>query len=330
MATTRRPSRPGSPAARRSRSCSGRQVRGDAIRTALQASQTVTVNGTSAGDFRSSIPPTTTRSTPAPPAASATRATSSPTSRASGRASSRPRWAPATRASRSAARRWRRRWSPASPRSSTPSTPDWTAEEVKADIMNTADQDLFTRREPHRRRRTRRTGSEPAASTPRRRSTTRCSPTSPNDPGAVSVSFGTVAAASPTTLTKTIDVENKGGSAATYASSYDAITQLAGATYSVSPSSVTVGRGRDEDGHVTLTVTPSHAHEDDRSDGGPDAGRARTGLRRRRERPDPVHERPAADLASAGLLRAAAGVDDDATLDAPDAERQECRRRSCR
>ncbi len=132
----------------------------------------------------------------------------------------------------------------------------WTAEEIKADIMNTADQDLFT-------------GATHSGTryAPNRVGAGRIDAKAAldnqvlafvaNDPGAVGVSFGTVAAASPTTLTKTVSIENKGGSAATYAVSYDAITQLPGAAYTVSPSSVAVGAGETKSVTVTLTVTPS-------------------------------------------------------------------------
>lgn len=132
----------------------------------------------------------------------------------------------------------------------------WTAEEVKADIMNTADQDLFT-------------GASHSGTryAPNRVGAGRIDAKAAldnqvlayvaDDPGAVGVSFGMVDAASPTTLTKTIDVVNKGGSSATYTVSYDAITQLAGADYTVSPSSVTVGAGETKTVTVTLTVTPA-------------------------------------------------------------------------
>lgn len=132
----------------------------------------------------------------------------------------------------------------------------WTPEEIKADIMNTADQDLFT-------------GASHSGTryAPNRVGAGRIDAKAAldnqvlafvaNDPGAVGVSFGTVAAASLTTLTKTVYIENKGGSAATYTVSYDAITQLSGAAYTVSPQSVAVGAGETKTVTVTLTVTPS-------------------------------------------------------------------------
>jgi subtilisin family serine protease len=132
----------------------------------------------------------------------------------------------------------------------------WTAEEVKADIMNTAEQDLFT-------------GASHGGGRygPNRVGAGRIDAKAAldnqvlayvvNDPGAVSASFGTVDVSAPTTLTKTIAVANKGGTSATYSVSYDPITSLAGADYAVSPSSVTVGPGETNTVTLTLTVTPS-------------------------------------------------------------------------
>jgi subtilisin family serine protease len=132
----------------------------------------------------------------------------------------------------------------------------WTAEEIKADIMNTADEDLYTG-----------TGHTGARYAPNRVGAGRIDAKAAldnqvlayvaQDPGAVSVSFGTVDVPSPTTLSKTIEVVNKGGSPATYSISYDAITTLPGADYSVSPSSVTVGAGETMPVVVTLTVSPA-------------------------------------------------------------------------
>jgi subtilisin family serine protease len=132
----------------------------------------------------------------------------------------------------------------------------WTAEEVKADIMNTADQDLFDG-----------AGHSGNRYAPNRVGAGRIDAKAAldnqvvayvaDDPGAVSASFGSVAASANTTLTKTIDVVNKGGSSETYTVSYDPITQLPGATYTVSPSSVTVGAGETQTVTLTLTVTPS-------------------------------------------------------------------------
>jgi subtilisin family serine protease len=134
--------------------------------------------------------------------------------------------------------------------------PDWNPEEVKADIMNTADQDLWTSA-AH-------TGFRYA---PNRVGAGRIDAKAAldnlvlayvtNDPGAVSASFGPVAVSKPTTLTKTIAVVNKGAGALTYSVAYDPLTQVPGATYSVSPSSVTLGPGGRASITLTLAITPS-------------------------------------------------------------------------
>jgi hypothetical protein len=134
--------------------------------------------------------------------------------------------------------------------------PDWNPEEVKADIMNTADQDLWTTASH--------TGTRYA---PNRVGAGRIDAKAAldnvvlayvrDDPGAVSASFGPVAVSVPTTLKKTIDVVNKGGGSPTYSVAYDPLTQIPGANYSVSPSSVTVGPGQKQTITLTLTVDPA-------------------------------------------------------------------------
>jgi subtilisin family serine protease len=132
----------------------------------------------------------------------------------------------------------------------------WSPEQVKADIMNTAEQDLFTG-DNH-------TGTKYA---PGRVGAGRIDAKAAldnkvlayvaDDPGAVSASFGPVAVRTPTTLHKTINVVNKGGTSETYVVTYDALTQVPGAAYSVSPSSVAVAAGQTKTVTLTLTVTPS-------------------------------------------------------------------------
>ena len=134
--------------------------------------------------------------------------------------------------------------------------PSWNPEEVKADIMNTAGQDLFT-------------GPSHTGSTygPERVGAGRIDAKAAldnqvlayvaGDHGAVSASFGPLAVSTPTTLKKTIDVVNKSGSSATYSVAYQALTQVPGAAYSVSPSSVTMAAGQTKTLTLTLTVTPS-------------------------------------------------------------------------
>jgi len=110
--------------------------------------------------------------------------------------------------------------------------PDWTPEEVKANIMNTADKDIFTGDN--------RTGDKYA---PNRVGAGRVDVPQAldnqvlayvvNDPGAVSVSFGPVAVTAPVTLTKTVKVVNKGVTPAAYNLSYVPSTQIPGVVYSV-------------------------------------------------------------------------------------------------
>ena len=126
--------------------------------------------------------------------------------------------------------------------------PDWKPEEVKADIMNTAGQSLFTG--PNH------TGDTYA---PNRVGAGRIDAQAAlgnsvlamdaDDPGAVSASFGVVPVTGPTVLHKTIKLVNKSLTSQTYATSYQALTSVPGAAFSVSPSSVTV------DPRSTTTVT---------------------------------------------------------------------------
>ena len=132
----------------------------------------------------------------------------------------------------------------------------WNPEQVKADIMNTADQDLFT-------------GSNHSGDTyaPNRVGAGRIDAKAAldnkvlayvtDDPGAVSASFGTIEATGPMTLHKTIKLDNQGGSDETYDTSYDALTSVPGADYSVSPSQVTVDAGQTATVTLTLTIDPT-------------------------------------------------------------------------
>jgi subtilisin family serine protease len=134
--------------------------------------------------------------------------------------------------------------------------PGWSPEQVKADIMNTADQDLFT-------------GANHTGNLygPGRVGAGRIDAKAAldnqvlayvaGDKGAVSASFGPLAVSTPTTVNKTIDVVNKGGNSATYSVAYQALTQVPGASYSVSPSSVTIAAGQTKTVTLTLTITPS-------------------------------------------------------------------------
>ena len=115
--------------------------------------------------------------------------------------------------------------------------PTWTPEMIKADIMNTAGQDLFLGKNH--------TGAKYA---PNRVGAGRIKADAAlankvvayvgDGSGAVSVSFGAVEVSGPTTLSKTVKVQNTGGSAATYTASYVGSTSVPGTGWSVSPSTV--------------------------------------------------------------------------------------------
>ncbi len=136
--------------------------------------------------------------------------------------------------------------------------PTWTPQQVKAAIMNTADHDLFL---------------EPGKSGPRydnlRMGSGRIDALGAvstdavayvvDDPGAVSVSFGVMNVASARKVSKSVrikDLRTSGGSRA-YAISLQALNALPGASYAVSPRSVTLAPGKSATVRVTLTVDPT-------------------------------------------------------------------------
>ncbi|MEP7019651.1 MAG: S8 family serine peptidase [Pseudonocardiales bacterium] len=132
--------------------------------------------------------------------------------------------------------------------------PDWNAEEVKADIMNTAGQDLFTG-----------DGHSGDIYAPNRVGAGRIQADSAldnnvlamvkEDVGAVSVSFGPVAVTGPTTITKTIKVVNKSLAPVTYNVAYQAITEVPGVEYTVSDPTITVDRQSTGTFTVSFVVT---------------------------------------------------------------------------
>ncbi|GAA3759410.1 S8 family serine peptidase [Microbacterium kribbense] len=135
--------------------------------------------------------------------------------------------------------------------------PDWTPEQIKADIMNTAGHDLYTG--------TDRTGD---VYSPARVGAGRIDALaavqnsllvySDDVPGGVSASFGVVEApATKATVSRTIAVQlhNTGTTGVSANLSYAASNAQPGVAYTVSPSSVTVAAGATETVHVTMTVT---------------------------------------------------------------------------
>jgi subtilisin family serine protease len=131
--------------------------------------------------------------------------------------------------------------------------PTWTPEQVKADIMNTAGQDLYT-------------GDNHSGTTyaPNRVGAGRIQADAAlrnnilayvqDDPGAVSVSFGPVAVTKAFSATKTVKVVNTGTASASYLLSYKGLTTIPGVNYVVSPSSLTVAAGQTKTFTVTLSV----------------------------------------------------------------------------
>ena len=136
---------------------------------------------------------------------------------------------------------------------------NWSVEEVKAAIMNTATQDVFVG--PNH------TG---AVYGPERVGSGRVKVADSvntstlayvkDTPGAVSVSFGPVAVTAPTTtLTKTVKVVNKRptGSAA-YTIAYQAAHPAYGVKYTFSPSQLSLPAGGSADVKVTATITKAN------------------------------------------------------------------------
>lgn len=134
--------------------------------------------------------------------------------------------------------------------------PEWRPEQVKADLMNTAGADLYAGKNH--------TGATYA---PQRVGTGRLQVDNAldndvlayvvDDPGAVGVSFGPQAVTAPKVLSKKVKVENTGLSPVTVDVSYLARTTVPGATYSVSPGSVSLDARSSKLVTVTLTLNPS-------------------------------------------------------------------------
>ncbi|MFJ6670076.1 S8 family serine peptidase [Actinosynnema sp. NPDC091369] len=134
--------------------------------------------------------------------------------------------------------------------------PDWTVEEVKAAIMNTASGDV-TDGDDH-------TTGKPEA--PMRVGAGRVDALDAvgvdllamvaDDPGTVGVSFGPVGAGAPLTVRKTVEVVNKSARPRTARVSYEAATTVPGAGFEVWPPVLVVPPNGTATVDVTLTVTP--------------------------------------------------------------------------
>ncbi len=130
--------------------------------------------------------------------------------------------------------------------------PSWTVEELKALAMNTANNDLWLgtlRYGPGRVGAGRVTLPDAAASP--------VVAYNAGTQGAVSVSFGALEVASPTTLTRKIRVVNKSGDTLTYNVSLDMRVDSPGMAYTVSPATITLPPYGTKLVDVTLTLTPA-------------------------------------------------------------------------
>lgn len=133
--------------------------------------------------------------------------------------------------------------------------PDWSPLQIKADIMNTAGQDLHVNG-----------SADPAGDTysPVRAGAGRiqAEPALENDVlaynaanGVVSVSFGPVEVSAETTMSRQVTVENTGAASATYDTTYRAITSVPGISYSASPNQITLAPGDSKTVTVRLHAT---------------------------------------------------------------------------
>ncbi|GAB2990199.1 S8 family serine peptidase [Amycolatopsis acidiphila] len=111
--------------------------------------------------------------------------------------------------------------------------PDWTVEEVKAAVMNTAGHDVTAGGKTYAPQRVGAGRIDAKAALD-----TSVLAYVQDDPGTVSVGFGTVEAGKPVSTTKTIKVVNKGTKPVDYHVEYQAVDQLPGVRYQVSTSSV--------------------------------------------------------------------------------------------
>ncbi|MFF0145652.1 PA domain-containing protein [Amycolatopsis sulphurea] len=133
--------------------------------------------------------------------------------------------------------------------------PEWNVEEVKADVVGTAAHDV--------------SDGKGHTYAPQRVGTGRIDAKAAldnqvltyvqDDPGAVSVTFGTVEAAGPVTVSKTVKVVNKGVKPVEYSVGYEAVNSLPGVEYTVDKKSVKVGPRSAATVKVTLQIADPKA-----------------------------------------------------------------------
>ncbi|TNC23409.1 S8 family serine peptidase [Amycolatopsis alkalitolerans] len=132
--------------------------------------------------------------------------------------------------------------------------PDWTVEEVKAAIMNTAGHDVVAGGKTYAPQRVGAGRLDAKAALD-----TSVLAYVADDPGTVSAGFGTVEAGRPLSLTKTIKIVNKGARPTRYGVAYEAVDQLPGVRYEVSTSSVSLPPRGLAFVRVTLRITDPSA-----------------------------------------------------------------------
>ncbi|HVV09856.1 S8 family serine peptidase [Amycolatopsis sp.] len=128
--------------------------------------------------------------------------------------------------------------------------PDWSVEEVKAAVVTTAGHDLTGDGKTYAPQRVGAGRIDAKAAVD-----TSVLAYVQDDPGVVSVGFGTVEASHPMSLTKTIKVVNKGSSPVTYRVGYQSSTQLPGVQYQLSTNSVRLAPRGIAQIRVTLRIT---------------------------------------------------------------------------
>ncbi|WP_123745880.1 S8 family peptidase [Saccharothrix texasensis] len=111
--------------------------------------------------------------------------------------------------------------------------PDWTPEEVKAAVMNTAGHDVKADGKTYAPNRVGAGRVDGKAAVENQ-----VLAYVQDNPGAVSASFGTVEVAAPVSLTKTIKVVNKSTKWVDYTVGYEALTQIPGVRYELSANTV--------------------------------------------------------------------------------------------
>ncbi|WP_108719739.1 S8 family serine peptidase [Miniimonas sp. S16] len=127
--------------------------------------------------------------------------------------------------------------------------PDWSAAEVKAAVMNGANHDVTLDGDVFGPQRVG-SGRVDAANAVG----TSVVAYSADNPTGVSLSYGVIEATGPVSLTKKVEIANSGASAVTLGVAYVPQTEVAGITYTVSASSVTVPAGGTATVDVTLSI----------------------------------------------------------------------------